>query len=133
MEAARLNLGVTRTIQSAQQHFNSLRASSIVVREGNETVTATADEEETLNSQDEEAAPVNQDAIVYLTGKDIYRPGRKHCPSLLHSLGSLARHFPVQVCFINLYTLEESKTEPLGLWKGINYGNAYLKSCFLVI
>ena len=36
-----------------------------------------------------------QDAIVYLTGKHIYRQGRTHCPSLLHSLGSLARHFPV--------------------------------------
>lgn len=76
------NLRMTRMIQSsAQNTWNSIRSV-------NNTVAIIKPD-----STNEVAA--HQDAIVYLTGKDIYRPGRKNCPSLLHSLGSIARHFPV--------------------------------------
>lgn len=55
----------------------------------------TVESTDLVSSSDDEQVTSHQDAIVYLTGKDIYRPSRTNCPSLLHSLGSIARHFPV--------------------------------------
>ena len=67
----------TRMIQTSRQEWDSLRSMMKLSEVGSDEVVS------------------YQDAIVYLTGKDIYRSNRKNCPSLLHSLSSLARHFPV--------------------------------------
>lgn len=79
------NMRMARGIQGTQENWNSLRGCN---------VTSLTTKEEDGN-QIETQVKEHQDAIVYLTGPDIYRPSRTQCPSLLHSLSSLARHFSV--------------------------------------